>query len=100
MNQQHRVSKVDKAKRGPQAKPMQISIVENMKNENFPPASFQRPEGHYRTCMDRHSLEESSQSEVCWSRPWITTKTLTKLISDNDLASLKNSIAESSDYYN
>lgn len=50
--------------------------------------------------MDRHSLEENSQSEVCWSRPWITTKTLTRLISDHDAASLKNSIAESSDYYN
>jgi hypothetical protein len=34
-----------------------------------------------------------------WSRPWITTKTITKLISD-DGGSYKNSIAESSDYYN
>ena len=32
MNQQQRSSKVDKTKKGPQMKPMQISIVENMKN--------------------------------------------------------------------
>lgn len=32
MNQQNRPSKTDKGKKGPQTKPMQISIVENMKN--------------------------------------------------------------------
>ena len=42
MNQQKPPSKTDKGKKGkePQAKPMQISIVENMKNENFPPSNF------------------------------------------------------------
>jgi hypothetical protein len=49
--------------------------------------------------MDRYSMEDSSQGDMYWSRPWITTKTITKLISEHD-SSLKNSIAESSDYYN
>jgi hypothetical protein len=35
-----------------------------------------------------------------WSRPWITTKTITKLISEGDDRSVNESIAESSDYYN
>lgn len=35
-----------------------------------------------------------------WSRPWITTKTITRLISEGDEGSVKESIAESSDYYN
>ena len=44
MNQQQKpASKTDKGRKGPQTKPMQISIVENMKNENFPPTNIQRP---------------------------------------------------------
>lgn len=35
---------------------------------------------------------DDTPSENNWSRPWITTKTLTKLISDNEIE-LKNSIA-------
>jgi hypothetical protein len=46
-------------------------------------------------------VECINNEDELFSRPWITTKTITRLVSENDNeSSLKNSIAESSEYYN
>jgi hypothetical protein len=51
--------------------------------------------------MHADSVSSISHSNNTFSRPWITTKTLTKLISDHEnSASLQSSIQESSEYYN
>jgi hypothetical protein len=78
---------------------LQASIINCMPQSNIQIQNeYVRPEGKHKTIFK--DTTESVSDFDNFSRPWITTKTITRLISSQDNESVKNSIAESSDYYN
>lgn len=79
---------------------MQASIIQYVTtSKKTNKADFVRTETHHKTQNERFSIDSGNESN--WSRPWITTKTITKLINDDSSGgSFKNSMGSSSDCYN
>lgn len=62
---------------------MQVSIINGIPDDQKEESSFKHKSSKYRTVYSpKQSIECINESDI-FSRPWITTKTITKLVSEN-----------------